>query len=604
MFTPLLLATEVLIQQSLSDSTSRPGQLQDAVLVLHQGVDAVGDLTASVTTPIGGATGQPWTLAELRDAVRLSDRAATCLANSFTIDRTIGGRPKNAKDQSGAGDGAEGGIAGAPQPSEFDLVFRVSSNSVIPGSIIGQFEDAVAAVEAYFESQIYNAVTVEVRLSYIQLAPNRLGVTTCRYGVKNVADVFNAIDDFAANDGDDVQSTPAATTLPIRYSGVNIAATPENRVYVTQALQKALGLYQSPGIGAIYQDGVITLNNSIQWDFDPSDGLQAGPTFLYSFQDSLIREVMQLFGMVAGADFLTRDCTVMDFFRFQRDIIADSLTLFAPTDFAPPVPCAAMASASLTALEAGTHVQGPAPGDRHALDYNPGLNKTTIARAAAAVPPITPEALCAAAGAPLPDLLLIFQMRGLLDGDGNPMTAVQGNAFDDARLPLDEPTEVTVYPDGATQTVASFHAGAHCAFVDFRKKEYTIGGLATEVSFLGAIPRLVARDSPANGSIMNYLIDTDRNLSDFEITMYDGSPVRGCFIIQNELAELSTRCLMGKSITKGVTWYSRDPLAVPPYSVPLGTLPDFLTHREWLILDSMGWKINRFGDQAIDATAD
>ena len=77
--------------------------------------------------------------------------------------------------------------------------------------------------------------------------------------------------------------------------------------------------------------------------------------------------------------------------------------------------------------------------------------------------------------------------------------------------------------------------------------------------------------------------------------MYDGSPIRGAFVKQNELASLGTRCLMGESIGKGNTFYTRDycsytqtPLALDP----LGSRPDFLTKREWLTLDSMGWNID------------
>ena len=600
MLTPLLLATEILLHQSTADVPTVAVQKQDAVLVVRDGIASNGDELVTVTTPIAGGASSLWSLAELRESARKTQASIDRPAVAFTVDRTIGGRPKHAKDG-----GGEGGIAGEPEPSEMDLIFDVTSSSVIPGSILVEFNAALEAIEKYFESQLYNPVTVRLRLAYVQLSPGRLGVTSCRYAVKTVPETFtaiNLIDDPAGNDGDDVQSTPVSTTMPVRYSGINISVTPENRVYVTQALQKALGIYEASGIGGLYHDGVITLNNTIQWDRDPSNGLLHGTSFLYSFQDALVREIMQLLGNVAGADFLVRDCTVMDFYRFQRDVISTALVVADPDDILPgpppPATCPDVEAASLAQLEAGSHLSG------HALDYNPGLNKSTIAAAGALVPPVTPGQLMNLVGGPPPQLLLINQMRGLLDFDNNPLPPQLGNTFDDARLPTDEPSEITAYPDGATQTVVRIVGHVECAFVDFRQGEYTFGGLLTPVNFLGACPRLVARDSPANGSTLNFLQNTARDPDDFELAMYDGSPVRGCFIIQNENAELSTRCLMGKELQKGVTWYSRDPAADPPYSVHLGSLPDYLTRRELLILDTLGWAINVAGDRAADLTAE
>ena len=600
MITSLLIATHTLVLQSAPRDPALASQRQDAVLVVPDPAGPGGELRSSVTTAIGSATHSLATLTELRDAVRLSDAAMARPAFSVTVDRTIGGI---AKEKFG-GDG-EGGIAGVAQG--FDLVFHMSSSSIVPNSILGQFMAALEGVEEYFESQITSNATVEVSLAYVQLSPGRLGTTTCRYAVKPTQQVCDALNDPNSSlepGGDDVQSTPpSATTLPVRYSGISIAVTPENRIYVTQAVQKALGIYAGGGIGVLRYDGVITLNNTIQWDFDPSDGLSHGATFLYSFRDVLIREVMQLMGFVAGADFLVRDCTVMDLFRFQRDMLSQQIAILDPADLGPPVPtCAQIDAANLTILETGGHIPG------HALDYNPGLDKATIAAAAALVPPVTATQLMTAAGAPapvVPTVFLLNQMRGLLDADGQPLSAEQGNVYDDARLPIDDPADVTAFPDGATQEVVSVHNGAHCVFVDYRRNSYSIGGVMQAVSFLGPCPRLVARNSPSDGSILNLLQNTSRGAEDFELSMYDGSPVRGCFVIQDELAELSTRCLMGKSISKGVTWYSRDPSAIPAYSVPLGTLPDYLTRREWLILDTLGWAATASGlTPTIDATAE
>ncbi|MSR28166.1 MAG: hypothetical protein EXS03_01135 [Phycisphaerales bacterium] len=605
MLTPFLIASQAFVLQSLASGPEASPQRQDAVLVVHEGKSPSGEDLVFVSTPISVGDGAPVSLAELRDAARKSQAAILRAATEFTVDETLGGRPKHAKDgsDSGGGDSSDGGIAGGPPQSDFDLVFQISSTTVIPNSIATQFYAALASIERYFESQILTATQVRIRMAYVQLSPGRLGMTSCRYAVKPIPQVFAAVNGQQPNDGDDVQSTPVSTTLPTRYSGISISVTPEDRVYVTQALQKALGIYAGSGLGELAYDGVITLNNSIQWDFDPSNGLMQGTTYLYSFQDAIVRELMQVLGTVAGADFLTRDCTVMDFSRFQQDVISPALVVVDPATMgAPPPSCSDVNDDMIDALVGGGHLPGG-----HALDYNPGLNKDTIAAAAALAPPVTAIQLMTAVGggtAPPPELYLIYQMRGLLDSAGTPLTPEQGNTFDDARLPTTVPTEITAFPDGATQTVVPVNGGARCAFVDYQRSPYNLGGIVTQVNFFGACPRLVARNSPSDGSILNFLQDTARDPDDFELRMYDGTPIRGIFVIQDELAELSTRCLMGRTMSRGVTWYSRDPLAIPPYSVPLGALPDFLTKREWLILDSMGWAVNASGALAIDATTE
>lgn len=418
--------------------------------------------------------------------------------------------------------------------------------------------------------------------------------------------VCTALSSGSAVDEDDVQSTPVSTTLPVRYSGVNISVTPENRVYVTQALQKALDLYAPGGIGALQYDGRISLNNSIQWDFLPADGVMQGTIPLYSFQDALIREVLQLMGFVAGSDFLVRDCTIMDCFRFQRDVLESTWYVNSDTDYfqsVPPVNCAGAA----TLVEGSIAGGGMPPG--WGLDYNPGLDKGMLEAALAQNPAFTASAILTAAGGPTPNAYLTNQMRGRLNPDGTPMLESEGNAFDDARIPdapaPGNPSEVTAYPDGAMQSLTTVGAGAaaRCIAVDFREQSYTVDGAPLTVEFRGAMPRLVSRNSPADGSILNFLMDTTAAPSDFEIAMYDGSPVRACFVKQDELSELGSRCLMGKSIGRGTTWWSRDNTAVPIYSVPLGDLPDFLTRREWLVLDMMGWNINlNAGPNQVDIT--
>jgi hypothetical protein len=367
-------------------------------------------------------------------------------------------------------------------------------------------------------------------------------------------------------------------------------------VFVTRPLKVALGLPEAGGISAPSDDGTVSLNSAIQWDFDPHDGLRFGTGYLYSFQDHLIREVTQAFGFVAGADFLVRDCTVMDLFRFQSDVIDPTFLIASTTNVfggAPPVTCAQFATLYEAGLVAGTSFLG-------ALDYNPGLNKTLISKWQAVNPANTANELLGAATAAagdLPDPLEFLRHQMV----GNP--GADSNVFDDSQIvPAIPASQRTLgYPDGATQTIATVGVGggARCAIIDFRAKVPGVAGppVVAQLNrdFRGAMPRTVARNTVANSSILNFLVDTSGTPADFEFEMYDGSPIRGAFIKQDEQGDLGTRCLLGKEIGRGNTFFSRDPCSYiqsPDNLDPLGALPDFLTRREWVALDMFGWAVD------------
>lgn len=805
MITPIFFAAELLLlQQSVRESADFV-QIQDAVLVVrdqpfkNQPKDQ--QETGSVSFPVSEVGYSHVSLTELRKMVAQGQRTEQNPMQSFVVDRTIGGMNKEKSDDSDQ----EGGIAGVQTP--IDIRFIVSSSSLIPPTQLAQFQNAVAEVEKYIESQISTLnLTVTLKLIYTPLAAGRLGVTTARYSVENYSDFSNAFDREILGENE-VLPLPKRNTLPVRYSGVSTAATPEDRIYVVRPLKLALGIPDPSGPSSIFDDGSITMSSAIQWDFDPSNGLKFGQTLLYSFQDHLVREVAQTMGFVAGADFLVRDCTAMDIFRFQQDVIDNNYLVNSATNVfggTPPVTCAAFSSFYETSLVNGntTTVLGG-----WALDYNPGLNKSLIAKAAALegfFQPVTgTQILAAITSTPLnPLIYLQLQMAGAGAESGNV------NSFDDLDMlapPVPAAQKTFSYPDGAVQTIqnvilparantagafttgqryqietigstdftsigagsntvgriftstgagsgsgtasaafqigsfqptwsykilmrgtstaanftaagataipatsliigtpyvvslfgstthaqwvtagalsvsptqlvlgseymitaagttawtscgatstiagtfftatatgagtgtcintsfvatavgagtgttlkANFTAttagtagtgvallveGRKCFVIDFRAKVPAVAGppalAQINNEFLGAMPRTVARNSVANKSILNFPYGTSGQEFDFEMEMYDGSPIRGAFVKQNELGSLGTRCLMGESIGKGNTFYSRDycsytttPLALDP----LGARADFLTKREWLALDAMGWNID------------
>lgn len=588
MITSIFFATELLLLQHSVGGTLAVEQTQDAVLVVREKTTRGEPEQLSVSIPTSEPETRLVSLNELRAMVQQTEQTIQNPIMSFVVDQTIGGQPKG-KD----GFDGEGGIAGS-QP--FDLQFMVTSGSLIPPTQAVEFANAIAAVESYIESQISSVnVTIRLQLAYVPLTVGRLGVTTARYSIEKYSDFSNALAAEVLGESE-VASLPVRSTLPIRYSGVSTSATPENRVFVVRPLKIALGLPDPSGPGSILDEGTITMNSAIQWDFDPSNGLKFGQSLLYSFQDHLIREVVQTMGFVAGADFLVRDCTVMDIFRFQQDVIDVSYLVTNPANVfggAPPVTCTAFSTFFEGGMVTGAQFQG------WALDYNPGLNKTLIANAAGFG--ITPAQMLTGAGADSSNPLLFLQNQMAGTGAGNT------NSFDDSDMvapAVAAAQRTNAYPDGAVQTIVT--VGGRCVVVDFRGKVPAVSGppalLQINNDFLGAMPRTVARNSVANKSILNFPYGTSGQEFDFEMEMYDGSPIRGAFVKQNELGDLGTRCLMGQSIGKGNTFYSRDycsytqtPLAL----VPLGVRPDFLTKREWLALDAMGWSIDM---AALDAT--
>jgi len=184
---------------------------------------------------------------------------------------------------------------------------------------------------------------------------------------------------------------------------------------------------------------------------------------------------------------------------------------------------------------------------------------------------------------------------------GNP--GVNTNALEDTEiLPAIPAAQRTVgYPDVAVQTIATVGAGAgaRCAIIDFHAKVPAVAGPPAVAQFnrdfRGAMPRTVARNTVANTSILNFMANTTGVESDYEFEMYDGSPVRAAFIKQDEQGDLGTRCLLGREIGRGITFYSRDPCSYtlsPLDMEPLGKFSDSLSAREWLALDMYGWSVD------------
>ena len=728
MITTIFFAAELLLLQQTARESVDFVQIQDAVLVVRDQI-AKGQLkdqpeSGSVSFPTSEVGTRPVSLTELRNMVEQGKKVEQRPVQSFVVDRTIGGVNKEK-----IGESNEGGIAGAQTP--IDIRFVVTLGSVIPPGQVVAFQNAVADVERYVESQISSVnVNITLKLTFTPLTSGRLGFTTVRYSVEKYADFSQAFDRSVLGENE-ITPMPVRSTIPVRYSGVSTAVTPEDRIHLVRPLKIALGIPDASGPGSILDEGTITMSSAIQWDYYPADGLKFGQSLLYSFQDHLIREVLQTMGFVAGADFLVRDCTAMDVFRFQQDVIDESLLVSIGSG------CGDFACEFERNLLLGATPEG------WALDYNPGLNKALISKGALLKTPVTPEEMLEAVNPATLQSPMTF-LQNQLSGTGFGDT----NSFDDSDMAassVPSAQRTPSYPDGAIQTIVTI--GTECFVTDFRAKvpetvktftgeinqfgelkvtfvgttvipvpqknilikscpviledtkiteqltgtntpaatttsqagssgqniltvlseigivigqivsgtgvpentfvsdivgpditlsksltaaangsyffraigrqgtytvdppvippypqgtvTFTIANLEQiDNEFLGAMPRTVARNSVANKSILNFPYETSGQEFDFEMEMYDGSPIRGAFIKQTELGSLGSRCLMGQSIGKGNTFYTRDYCSYvnPPTPLlpldPLGSRPDFLTKREWLTLDSMGWNID------------
>lgn len=233
--------------------------------------------------------------------------------------------------------GPPDGLAGGG----LSITFMIPPSSLTPinGTMV-QVTEALEAVSAYFSATISTPATIVIDCTFAALPAGTIATATTRSGFRPMNEVIGNLR--TGSDSDDAGRLPATNpaVMPVRYNGMDTRITNENRVLVTAAgMRVAAGPLGVPSFG---RDGRLTLNFNLQWDFDPSDGVVGvGGYYRYSFQDYVIHHVTQMLGWTSGVDFLTRDMTIMDLYRFQRDF-TDTGTI-------------------------GGNIQDP-----DALDYNPG----------------------------------------------------------------------------------------------------------------------------------------------------------------------------------------------------------------------------------------
>jgi len=183
-----------------------------------------------------------------------------------------------------------------------DIVFNVS------GSIPAGAPAAIAAAEAYIESQFSDPITVTIDCSFAPMSPGVIGGTGSAYGYVTYAGTRSGL--VAGMDGNDtIQSfLPSGSTVPVRYNGNTSSVTNENRVFWTLANYNAAVAFVA-GTAASMQ-----FNSNFTFDWDPSNGVSGGTI---SFQDVVVHETAHALGFTSGGDFRSKDLEVLDLWRFQ-----------------------------------------------------------------------------------------------------------------------------------------------------------------------------------------------------------------------------------------------------------------------------------------------
>lgn len=167
---------------------------------------------------------------------------------------------------------------------------------------------ALAAAEAYLETQFSDAITVKLSISFSNLGAGVLGATSSAF-VNNVPWTTSRDGLIAGIDADDtIQTFLPSSTLPIRYDAGTSTITNETVVDWTKSAYRATVGTTSGNAGS------TAFNSNFTWDYDPSNGVGG-----YSFIDVAIHETGHALGFVSAVDFVNpTEPQTLDLYRFNR----------------------------------------------------------------------------------------------------------------------------------------------------------------------------------------------------------------------------------------------------------------------------------------------
>ncbi len=492
----LAIAVQLLASDKLAAEAALPAEA--SVALVQRDPYFSGDNALSVWMPIvADGSDRPMPMRELRRIASETEEILATEKPTFVVDELRAGRPRAL--------GHDGGIAGVLDVPGFDISFSVFAASSIPPDLQTQLRDAVTAIESYFENTLRNAVIgpdgipqdVRLRLALrVRALPANIpGASQIRSVAVPMSQVTrklnsqvtgNDADDFAPGVPTYISDEGDATgmsSLRVRYSAASTAPSGENRVFLTRAQYNALGFSAAiEGPTTLQFDGTILMNSGFQWDYDPSDGASLNQVTRFSFQDYLVREVLIQLGWISGVDFLRRDLTIMDMFRFSP--LTQAFTAITSDDGSPftgePINTLLGSAWLSNALLAGLYSSGNGS-NALPMDYNPGTNSALLTQAQAIIDSgefnvdanhlanlISNEVACPGTPGDPPSpsdamqLSLLYQLGGLdvavpqPSTLGRPTVTDFRNRFDDGDWPSDPFASRTRYPDGAVPTMVGW----------------------------------------------------------------------------------------------------------------------------------------------------
>ncbi|GAB4543824.1 MAG: hypothetical protein Tsb0013_00380 [Phycisphaerales bacterium] len=179
----------------------------------------------------------------------------------------------------------------------------------LDASVPSQALPAIAAAEAYVESQFGDPVTIVMDIDFFNFGNGGVigfassssvfvNYTTARSSLIAGMDANDTIQDFL----------PTGSTVPVRYTSTSTAISNENRVlFNTAAYEATIG-----SIGGT--DASLSFNTQFNFDYDPSNGVNGT-----CFQSVLIHEIGHGLGFTSNADGFGSDIEVLDLYRFARN---------------------------------------------------------------------------------------------------------------------------------------------------------------------------------------------------------------------------------------------------------------------------------------------